>query len=1014
MIKIGISRSGFRSALSIVFFIFACQHARAQILTYTSDTAGALSSVATNATGTPLSRVNGATRPGTPCSSGYSAASFTSVTTYTTTLPAIQVTASPNSGYTLNVTGFSADLRRSTTGPAYVRLAYSTDGGTTWTDQGLNQSPNNASCGSTTTATWITTITVSSPASLIFRVYGFNAGGTTGTLQILNLIINGTVGTTTGCGTPVALSASSITTTSATLSWGAVSGATSYNIRYRPSGTTTWSTTTSATTSVSVSGLASGTIYEYQVQAVCGSPTGSFGASSYFTTLTTSTSASSGKMAIYFNTPVDNTVSTGVNAIYLNRCMADTLVAYINRAHYSIDIAQYDYNQSSSFANIATAVNAAYAAGKKVRWIYDGSQPNTGLSLLNPGIHTLASPTTSAYGIMHNKFVIIDANSSNPNDAILSSGSEDWGVTQFNYDPNNILFIQDSALAHAYRNEFNMMWGDTGVVPNTTLSKFGPYKTDLGAHIFHIGGKTVELYFSPSDHTNTHILSSINSANTDLYFGVYDFTETPNANAIVTQNTAGVYTPGIVDQYSMSGGAYPILTSGIGSFLKTYSGASYIYHNKMLIVDPSNTCSDPQVLTGSHNWTSAADTKNDENMLIIHSDTVSNIYYQSFTANYTALGGTLTPIAPCVSTSCGTPTGLAATSITSSSALLSWTTVSGAISYTIQYRPTGTTTWTTTTSPTSSVTVAGLTPATAYEFQVSATCSSGVGGFSSSSYFTTLAMACTVPTGLYATGVTSTSATLNWIAVAGAVSYNTQYRPVGSSSWTTVSSTVNFVTIAGLTAGTAYEFQVQTVCGSGSTAFSGSSTFITPAITCPVPTGLTVASITSSSALLSWSTVTGAGSYSVQYRIAGTSAWSYITTTSTSVSITGLTPGSAYQYQVQAICSSSDSSGYITSPVFTTLNISTLITSASEDGNSLVIYPNPTAEQVTITYELSSLKVVSLRIFDLVGKEISVIVNNDLRAQGSYRNNVNLPIPGIYFVRLTVDNATVTRKVVKL
>src|SRR5437870_5290684 len=83
-----------------------------------------------------------------------------------------------------------------------------------------------------------------------------------------------------------------------------------------------------------------------------------------------------GKILFYFNHPVDNSVSTGVNAVYLNSCMADTLVAYINRARYTIDVAQYDFT-TGSYANIATAVNNAYARGVQVRWIYDGSSSNT-------------------------------------------------------------------------------------------------------------------------------------------------------------------------------------------------------------------------------------------------------------------------------------------------------------------------------------------------------------------------------------------------------------------------------------------------------------------------------------------------------------------------------------------------------------------------------------------------------------------------------------------------------------
>ena len=917
------------------FLVFGSIGAFAQtILNYTTDTSGALFYVAPNASGTSLTRVNGAVEPAAPCTAGgYSSTNYTSVTTYSNTLPGVEVTSTPTSGYSLNVTGFSVDLRRSATGPDSVRYAYSTDGGATWIDQGISQNPNTGSCGAVVTKAWSVPIVVSSPNTLQFRVYGFSAGGTSGTFQLMNLVINGTVASVSGCTTPSGLSSSGITSSSATVNWLVVTGAVSYNIQYRPVGSSTWSTATSTSTSVNLTGLVCSTTYEYQVQTVCtGGGTSSFTPSSTFTTsgcvcpvptgidtsgvtassvniiwtaatgaigynfqyrltgtttwttlspttnadlltglpcgtsydcrvqticsssttsayssiytfstlscacpsptgitatavtttaatlnwavavgaikyiinykqsgattwtadsvtvptttyaitgltcgstylyriksecsvssygsfssldsfntsaclcptptgltitaATTTTATlswtslvwaayynieyrkvgtttwitdssntnsktitgllcgtnyeykvqtvcgglgigsysttfafntnscsvtgSTGNIAVYFNQPVNTAVSTGVNAKYLNACMADTIVAYINRAKYSIDIAQYDYNQSSGYANIATAVNNAYLAGKKVRWIYDGSQSNTGLALLNAGIPKVASPTTSSYGIMHNKFVIIDANSTNPTDAILNTGSEDWGITQFNSCYNNTVFIQDSALAHVYKMEFDMMWGDTGIVPNPTVAKFGPFKTDLGRHTFNIGGKTVELYFSPSDGTDSHIQSTINSANTDLYFGVYTFTGTTDANDIIARQTAGVYTAGIVDQYSNTSAAYPILSTGLGTNLETFVGAgALVYHNKMLIVDPSNFCSDPMVLTGSHNWTTTANTKNDENILIFHDGTIANIYYQSFNQNFTNIGGgTLTSIVNCSTLHTTTP-----------------------------------------------------------------------------------------------------------------------------------------------------------------------------------------------------------------------------------------------------------------------------------------------------------------------------------------------------------------------
>jgi len=87
---------------------------------------------------------------------------------------------------------------------------------------------------------------------------------------------------------------------------------------------------------------------------------------------------------------------------------------------------------------------------------------------------------------------------------------------------------------------------------------------------------------------------------------------------------------------------------------------------------------------------------------------------------------------------------------------------------------------------------------------------------------------CSVPAGLSAGSVSQTSATLNWGSVSSASAYNVRYRVVGNATWTNTTSSTNSKALTGLTAGTSYEFQVQTDCGSGSTsAYSGSATFAT-------------------------------------------------------------------------------------------------------------------------------------------------------------------------------------------
>lgn len=349
---------------------------------------------------------------------------------------------------------------------------------------------------------------------------------------------------------------------------------------------------------------------------------------------------------VYFNQPVDNSFSNdGVNAIRVHDAIMDTIVAYINRAKYTIDIAQYDYTASSgdTMSKIATAINNAYARNVKIRWICDGSSPNSGLSLLNSDIPTLKSPDggscyINSSGIMHNKFVVIDEYDSLS--AWVSTGSEDWNIWMNDFDYNNLIFLQSKSLAKAYTNEFNIMWGDTthGAVANPTYEEFGTCKPNSGTHIFNIGGSEVELYFSPSDNVNTYVLNTINSADTDMYCSMYTFTESTYSTAFSNRNYAGVYTSSVIDQYSnYSGNSAYTTMSSLPNFTE-YTG-SQIYHDKFLVVDPSDACSDPMTLTGSMNWSYGAYTENDENTIIIHNDTIANLYLQSHAGDYEIISG---------------------------------------------------------------------------------------------------------------------------------------------------------------------------------------------------------------------------------------------------------------------------------------------------------------------------------------------------------------------------------------
>jgi hypothetical protein len=96
---------------------------------------------------------------------------------------------------------------------------------------------------------------------------------------------------------------------------------------------------------------------------------------------------------------------------------------------------------------------------------------------------------------------------------------------------------------------------------------------------------------------------------------------------------------------------------------------------------------------------------------------------------------------------------------------------------------------------------------------------------------------CAIPSGLNATSVASSSATLNWSAVSGATSYAIQYKPTSSSTWISTSSATNSKSISGLSPTTTYQFQIKTICSAGSSAYSTAASFIT---TSSSTTGTTV------------------------------------------------------------------------------------------------------------------------------------------------------------------------------
>jgi hypothetical protein len=192
---------------------------------------------------------------------------------------------------------------------------------------------------------------------------------------------------------------------------------------------------------------------------------------------------------------------------------------------------------------------------------------------------------------------------------------------------------------------------------------------------------------------------------------------------------------------------------------------------------------------------------------------------------------------------------------------------------------------------------------------------------SNANFAITSGSSCASPAGLTASAITTTSATVGWTAVSGAVSYDVDYKLTSSATWinAATATTTTSVGLTGLTAGATYDYRIRTNCASGSSSYSASQFTTTPLVTCSAPAGLTSSTVTTSGATVSWTAVSGALGYDVDYKANSSSTWiNAITgTTSTSVSLSGLTSGALYDWRVRTNCSGGNST-YATAQ-FTTL-----------------------------------------------------------------------------------------------
>jgi phosphatidylserine/phosphatidylglycerophosphate/cardiolipin synthase-like enzyme len=142
--------------------------------------------------------------------------------------------------------------------------------------------------------------------------------------------------------------------------------------------------------------------------------------------------------------------------------------------------------------------------------------------------------------------------------------------------------------------------------------------------VFAFNVDVANVCFSPYGGCTRIIVEQIDNAKSEILIQAYSFTSAPIASALVKAHKRGVHVEIILDKSNKSqkysAGDF---TAHMG--VTTYIDSKHaIAHNKIIIIDKGT------VITGSFNFTKAAEEKNAENLLIIKSKELAIKYIDNW------------------------------------------------------------------------------------------------------------------------------------------------------------------------------------------------------------------------------------------------------------------------------------------------------------------------------------------------------------------------------------------------
>lgn len=715
---------------------------------------------------------------------------------------------------------------------------------------------------------------------------------------------------------PASVSAST-NENSVTVSWPAVSGATSYDVIFDGK---TYRVTTN---SLKVSGLSPNTSHTYQVRANNANGSGAYG------------SARTVKTAPKVPNPITqsstkNSVTVGWDAVpgaisydllfngttYRVTGTSKTVTGLNPGTNYSYQVRANNGDGSSSYSTAGTASTLPNAPGMPMNVKISAAEESITLSwtaaygatsyevMVGSTVHEVKGTSATITGLT--SFTSYTCKMRAKNAGGTSAYTTAQTVKTKTKTPENItaVALRDSVTlswdavsgATSYDVKFNgtvrSVKGTTttitGLNPNTIYTYSVCTRYGTAASLYSTERTVKTLPGAPAVPANVTASATVNSVTISwsVVSGATGYDVMCGGNAYQTTGTSIIVkslTPNTDYNYQVraknAGGA------GSYSSLKTI---------RTLPAAPTNVSATAQQTTVTVRWDSVSGARNYSVLfdgtertsygtsLTISSLTPNTRYTYAVKVNcsggssaYSAQQTIMTlPAAP------GAPVNVRASATTSAATVL-WDAVSGANSYEVLFNNT---TYTTTAT---SIVIPRLEANTSYTYQVRAKNAGGTGPYSARQTIKTKEMAPAMPANLRATSITSNSFTLVWDKVTGAASYDVQ---VGDNNY---SVTGTSKTITGLRQTSTYSCKVRARNSGGVSAYTAVLNVKTLIAPPPAPTHVSAVA-TTNSITVNWSYVNGATSYEVQ--IGGT----VYSSTVRSWTVTGLEPGTEYSYAVRS------------------------------------------------------------------------------------------------------------------